>query len=214
MTLLEQLGASGVLPVIALEEAQSAERLGAALIAGGLPCAEITFRTAAAAESIEIMATRFPQMLVGAGTVLTVDQARTAVDRGARFLVTPGFDEAVVSWSIDAGVPIFPGIATPTEINMALRHGLHVVKFFPAEIMGGVKAVKALAAPYGEVRFIPTGGVTAQNLADYLRNPAVLACGGSWLATKGQIAAQDFDGISKLAAQAVQIVREVRSVER
>lgn len=210
MTVIEQIEKCGVLPVVALADARDAGNLAVALIAGGLPCVEITFRTAAAAESIHIMADRYPEMLVGAGTVLTVEQAKTAVENGAKFLVTPGFDEQVVSWSIDQGVPIFPGIATPTEINMALRYGLRIVKFFPAEILGGVNAVKAMAAPYGDVRFIPTGGVTAQNLAGYLRMPAVVACGGSWLASKAMIADGQFDAISAQAAEAVGIVNQIR----
>jgi 2-dehydro-3-deoxyphosphogluconate aldolase/(4S)-4-hydroxy-2-oxoglutarate aldolase len=174
----------GVIPVVAIDDAKDAAALGAALIAGGLPCAEITFRTAAAQESIRILADEYPEMLVGAGTVLTVAQAQQAVDAGARFLVTPGFDEAVVTWSLQADVPIFPGVVTPTEINMALNHGLNILKFFPAEAMGGVSTLKAIAGPYGKVRFIPTGGINLQNLPDYLALPAVVACGGSWLVKK------------------------------
>jgi 2-dehydro-3-deoxyphosphogluconate aldolase/(4S)-4-hydroxy-2-oxoglutarate aldolase len=204
-TLEEKFEKYGVIPVVAIEDAKDAAALGEALIAGGLPCAEITFRTAAAQESIRTLVDRFPEMLVGAGTVLTVEQAQQAVDAGARFLVTPGFDEAVVTWSLQADVPIFPGVVTPTEINMALNHGLSILKFFPAEAMGGVSTLKAIAGPYGKVRFIPTGGINLQNLPDYLALPAVVACGGSWLVKKSLIAAGEFETITQLAAQAVQI---------
>lgn len=200
----------GVIPVVAIEDAKDAAALGSALIAGGLPCAEITFRTTAAQESIRTLAAQFPDMLVGAGTVLTVEQARQAVDAGARFLVTPGFDEAVVAWSLDMDVPIFPGVATPTEINMALQYGLNVLKFFPAQALGGVSTLKAIAAPYGGVRFIPTGGINPQNLRDYLALPAVVACGGSWLVKKSLIAAGEFDTITRLAAEAIQIRAQIR----
>jgi 2-dehydro-3-deoxyphosphogluconate aldolase/(4S)-4-hydroxy-2-oxoglutarate aldolase len=207
--LIEKLEDFGVIPVVAIEDAKDAPALARALIAGGLPCAEITFRTAAAQESIRTLAAQFPEILVGAGTVLTVAQALQAVDAGARFLVTPGFDEAVVAWSLDADVPIFPGVATPTEINMALRRGLNVLKFFPAQALGGVPMLKAIAAPYGGVRFIPTGGINPQNLSDYLSLPAVAACGGSWLVKKSLIAAGEFETITRLAAEAVQIRAQI-----
>lgn len=206
-----QITSFGVVPVVAIEEAKDAISLGEALIAGGLPCAEITFRTAAAEESIRTLSRTYPEMLIGAGTVLTTEQAKRAVDGGAQFLVTPGFDEAVVTWSISEGVSIFPGIATPTEINMALQHGLNTLKFFPAEALGGVKTLKAIAAPYGEVRFIPTGGINPQNLPDYLKLPAVVACGGSWLVKKTMIANGEFNTISKLVQEAVQLVQQSRS---
>ena len=210
MNKLEQkIEGFGVIPVVAIEDARDAAALGEALIAGGLPCAEITFRTAAAQESIRTLAVRFPEMLVGAGTVLSVAQAQQAVDAGARFLVTPGFDEAVVAWSLGKDVPIFPGVATPTEINMALRFGLNVLKFFPAQALGGVATLKAIAAPYGGVRFIPTGGINLQNLPDYLSLPAVVACGGSWLVKKSLIASGQFDTISQLTAEAVQIRKQI-----
>jgi 2-dehydro-3-deoxyphosphogluconate aldolase/(4S)-4-hydroxy-2-oxoglutarate aldolase len=150
-------------------------------------------------------------MLVGAGTVLTTGQAEAAVDHGAQFLVTPGFDEAVVEWSLLNDVPIFPGVATPTEINMALRHGLNILKFFPAQAFGGIATLKAISAPYGGVRFIPTGGISAQNLNDYLALPSVLACGGSWLVKKTLIASGDFETITRLTAEAVQLVQKIRS---
>jgi 2-dehydro-3-deoxyphosphogluconate aldolase/(4S)-4-hydroxy-2-oxoglutarate aldolase len=206
-----QIKSLGVVPVIAIEEAKDAVALGDALIAGGLACAEVTFRTAAAEESIRTLSQKFPEMLVGAGTVLTVDQAKRAVDGGAQFLVTPGFDEAVVTWCLGEGVSIFPGVATPTEVNMALHHGLKTLKFFPAEALGGVKFLKAIAAPYGEVRFIPTGGINPQNLSDYLKLPAVIACGGSWLVKKTMIANGEFNTITNLVREAVQLVQLSRS---
>lgn len=206
-----QIKSLGVVPVIAIEDAKDALALGDALIAGGLACAEVTFRTAAAEESIRTLSQKFPEMLVGAGTVLTVDQAKRAVDGGAQFLVTPGFDEAVVTWCLGEGVSIFPGVATPTEVNMALHHGLKTLKFFPAEALGGVKFLKAIAAPYGEVRFIPTGGINPQNLSDYLKLPAVIACGGSWLVKKTMIANGEFNTITNLVREAVQLVQLSRS---
>lgn len=205
---LEELG---VIPVVAIQDARDAADLGSALLDGGLPCAEITFRTEAALSSIKTLSTKFPQMLVGAGTVLTTGQAQAAVDHGAQFLVTPGFDDAVVEWSLDNDVPIFPGVATPTEINMALRYGLRILKFFPAQAFGGIGTLKAISAPYGDVRFIPTGGISAQNLNDYLALPSVLACGGSWLAKKTLIGSGDFETISRLTAEAVQLVQKIRS---
>ena len=162
---IEKIKEMGVVPVVAIENAADAPRLGAALSAGGLPCAEITFRTAAAPEAIRLMAAECPDVLVGAGTVLSVEQAETAVANGAKFIVTPGFDDSVVDWCIANEVPITPGVMTPTEINMALNKGLRVLKFFPAEAAGGIKTLKAIGGPYGEVKFIPTGGISPNNLA-------------------------------------------------
>jgi 2-dehydro-3-deoxyphosphogluconate aldolase/(4S)-4-hydroxy-2-oxoglutarate aldolase len=201
----------GVIPVVAIENAKDASALGEALTAGGLPCAEVTFRTAAAAESIRTLATNFPEMLIGAGTVLTVAQAQQAVENGAKFLVTPGFDEEVVSFCLEKGIPIYPGVATPTEINMALKKGLSILKFFPAQALGGLPTLKAIAGPYTQVRFVPTGGINPQNLPDYLASPAVVACGGSWLVKKTLIDNGEFETIQKLAAEAVQIVQKIRS---
>ena len=208
--LLDQIKSFGVVPVIAIENAKDATNLGKALLEGGLPCAEVTFRTEAAAESIRILGANFPDMLVGAGTVLSVAQAQEAVGNGAKFLVTPGFDEKVVAWCISEGVPIFPGVATPTEINMALRHGLTTLKFFPAEALGGVKTLKAIAAPYSQVQFIPTGGINLQNLPDYLKLPAVVACGGSWIVKKTLITNGEFSTITQLTREAMELVQEIR----
>ena len=207
---LEQIQALGVVPVVAIENATDAPHLGRALVAGGLPCAEITFRTAAAPEAIRLMAAECPDVLVGAGTVLTVAQAETAVAYGAKFIVTPGFDDAVVDWCIANQVPVTPGVMTPTEINLALNKGLSVLKFFPAEAAGGVKTLKAVGGPYGDVKFIPTGGISPNNLRDYLSLPSVLACGGSWLVKKPLISGGEFETITRLAKEAVAIVKEVR----
>ncbi len=207
---LQRIGELGVVPVIAIDNAADAPKLGQALLDGGLPCAEITFRTAAAAEAIKLMTAECPDVLVGAGTVMTVDQAKRASEAGVKFVVTPGFDEDVVDWCIEHDMPVTPGVVTPTEINMALKKGLNVVKFFPAEASGGVKTLKAIAAPYQGVKFIPTGGISAGNLADYLSLKSVLACGGSWMVTKELISAGRFDQIAALAAEAVAVVQQIR----
>lgn len=208
--ILEQINKMGVVPVVAIEDATDAPKLGNALMAGGLPCAEITFRTAAAAAAIRSMADECPDVLVGAGTVLTVAQAEIAVASGAKFIVTPGFEAAVVDWCITNKVPVTPGVMTPTEINLALNKGLQVLKFFPAEAAGGIKMLKAIGGPYGDVKFIPTGGISLNNLRDYLSLPSVLACGGSWLVKKTLIAAGEFETIARLALEAVALVNEVR----
>ncbi len=200
----------GVIPVVAIEDAKDSPILGKALVAGGLPCAEITFRTAAAPEAIRLMAAECPDVVVGAGTVLTVKQAETAVANGAKFIVTPGFDDAVVDWCIANEVPITPGVMTPTEINMALNKGLRLLKFFPAEAAGGIKTLKAVGGPYGDVKFIPTGGISPSNLRDYLSLPSVLACGGSWLVKKQLISTGEFETITRLTQEAVAIVSEAR----
>ena len=207
---LQRIGELGVVPVIAIENAADAPKLGQALLDGGLPCAEITFRTAAAAEAIKLMIAECPDVLVGAGTVMTVDQAKRAAEAGVKFIVTPGFDADVVDWCIEHDMPVTPGVVTPTEINMALKKGLNVVKFFPAEASGGVKALKAISAPYQGVKFIPTGGISVGNLADYLSVKSVHAVGGSWMVTKELISAGKFDQIAALAAEAVAMVKKIR----
>ena len=208
--ILEKLSDLGVVPVVSIERAEDAIRLGQALLEGGLPCAEITFRTAAAEEAIRRIASELPDVLVGAGTVLSPDQAEKAVAAGARFIVSPGFDPKVVDWCLGHFIPVTPGVATPTEINMALDKGLHILKFFPAQALGGVATLKAIAAPYGGVKFIPTGGVNAKNLADYLSLPMVHACGGSWLVKGKLISAGEFAEITRLVQEAVAIVHQVR----
>jgi 2-dehydro-3-deoxyphosphogluconate aldolase/(4S)-4-hydroxy-2-oxoglutarate aldolase len=200
---LDQLGKLKVVPVIALEDAADAGPLGEALAAGGLPVAEVTFRTAAAEQSIRTMSKQ-QGLLVGAGTVLNADTAKRAVDAGAKFIVSPGFNPKTVRWCLDNNVPITPGTATPTDVEMALDHGLTVVKFFPAEAIGGLKTLQAIAAPYGMMRFMPTGGITPDLLEKYLAFPKVVACGGSWMVTKELLAAKQFDRISELSRDAVQ----------
>ncbi|MCA9980688.1 MAG: bifunctional 4-hydroxy-2-oxoglutarate aldolase/2-dehydro-3-deoxy-phosphogluconate aldolase [Anaerolineales bacterium] len=199
----QQLGRLGVVPVVVIDNEADAVPLGRALVAGGLPCAEITLRTPAATAAIRHMAAACPEILLGAGTVLTVAQAEEAVAAGAQFVVTPGFDTAVVTYCLSQNIPIIPGVMTPTEINMALSHGLRLLKFFPAEAAGGVRTLKAISAPYADVKFMPTGGITPANLGDYLALTAVVACGGSWLASHTLLAAGAYEEISALAGQAV-----------
>ena len=208
--LLEKLGFLGVVPVIAIERSEDAVELGKALLAGGLPCAEITFRTAAAEEAIRRISSSLPEIIVGAGTVLSVDQANRAISAGAQFIVSPGFNQKVVDWCLQNEIPVTPGVLTPTEIDMALDRELKILKFFPAEAMGGIATLKAIAAPYGGVKFIPTGGINPKNLADYLSLPAVHACGGSWLVASKLISAGEFAEITRLAEEALAIVRQVR----
>jgi len=208
-SVLTRIGQLKIVPVIAIEDAGSAAALGDALVAGGLPLAEVTFRTAAAERAIRTMASR-KEILVGAGTVLNVDTAKRAVDAGAKFIVSPGFNPKVVGWCVANGVPITPGTATPTDIEMALDHGLNVVKFFPCEALGGLKTLKAIAGPYGMMQFIPTGGIDAGNLAEYLKFPKILACGGSWMVSKELLAEKQFGKITELTKQAVEIANGVR----
>ncbi len=207
--ILQQLGQIGLIPVVAIENAQDAPKLGQALLDGGLPCAEITFRTSAAEDAIRLMASECPDILVGAGTVLSVEQAQQAVAAGAKYLVSPGFDAEIVDWCLANNTPITPGVVTPTEVAMALKKGLSVLKFFPAEAAGGIRLLKSIAAPYGQVKFIPTGGINAGNLADYLSLPMVHACGGSWMVTKQLIARGEFSQILDLAKEAVEIVKQI-----
>ncbi|HEY4687811.1 MAG TPA: bifunctional 4-hydroxy-2-oxoglutarate aldolase/2-dehydro-3-deoxy-phosphogluconate aldolase [Anaerolineae bacterium] len=209
-TILETLGDLGLVPVVKIDRAENAVPLAQALIDGGLPCAEITFRTAAAEEAIRRIASALPQAVVGAGTVLSVDQAEKAVSAGAQFIVSPGFDPKVVDWCLAKSAPVIPGVATPTEINMALDKGLRILKFFPAEAFGGIHTLKAIAAAYGNVRFIPTGGIDLKNLAEYLSLPSVYACGGSWLVTSQLVSSGQYAEISRLAQEARAIVRQVR----
>ncbi|MEV8511884.1 bifunctional 4-hydroxy-2-oxoglutarate aldolase/2-dehydro-3-deoxy-phosphogluconate aldolase [Dactylosporangium sp. NPDC051484] len=200
---VEVIAAGKVVPVVVLEEAAVAGRLADALVEGGLHCAEVTFRTAAAVDAIRRMAER-PGMLVGAGTVLTAAQVDQAVDAGARFVVSPGFSAAVVRRCAEHGVPVFPGVASPSEIMQALDAGLDTVKFFPAEQLGGVPMVKALSAPFRSVRFIPTGGVNAGNVADYLAVPSVLAVGGTWMVAPDLLAARDWDAVTSRTRTALE----------
>lgn len=210
MNALERLRNAGVVPVVVLERAEDAVPAARAMLAGGVDVMEITFRTAAATEAIRNVAAECPEMLVGAGTVLTVEQCEKAVALGAKFIVSPGFDAEIVDWCVERGVAVAPGCVTPTEIMAALKRGLSVVKFFPAGIYGGLKAMKALAAPFGQVKFIPTGGVSADNLAEYAAAPFVHAVGGSWLCPKADVAAGNFARIAELCAQSRRIVDDAR----
>ncbi len=208
--LISQLGNLGIVPVVKIDMAKDAVPLARALLDGGLPCAEITFRTDAAAESIRLISAEFPQMLIGAGTILTVTQAKDAIAAGATFIVTPGFDADIVDYCLSVDMPILPGVITPTEINLALNKGLDVLKFFPAEAAGGVTMLKALGGPYGAVRFMPTGGINPNNLGNYLNLSSVVACGGSWMVKAALIAEGDFAQITQLAADAVALAQQGR----
>ena len=194
-----------IVPVVVLEDAENAHPLAEALVAGGLPCAEVTFRTDAALESIKAMS-KVPELLLGAGTVLTIDTVKAAMDAGASFIVSPGFNPKVVGYCVENNIPITPGISNPTDIEMALEFGLEVVKFFPAEAMGGVKTLKAISAPYNKLKFMPTGGISASNIMDYLSLPFVIACGGSWMVKGDLINNKNFTEIKNLTAEAVSFV--------
>ena len=199
----EHIGLIGILPVAIVEDETKAVPLAQALCEGGLHTIEVTFRTPAAAHVIERIAASSLEMLIGAGTVLTIEQARTAIEAGARFIVSPGFNPKIVEYCISNSIPVFPGILTPTEIQYAVEYNLGVVKFFPAEAAGGLEYLKAIAAPFKEMRFIPTGGIEELTLLSYLRHPQVLACGGSWMMKSALIESGKFDEILKLTRQAV-----------
>lgn len=201
---LEQIQKIGIVPVVVLDDAKDAKPLAKALCEGGLPCAEVTFRTTAAEESIRIMAQEFPQMLVGAGTVLTTEQVDRAVNAGAKFIVSPGLNPEVVKYCISKNIPVTPGTSNPSDIEMALSLGLEVVKFFPAEAAGGLNMIKSLAAPYTNVKFMPTGGINAANINSYLAFDKIIACGGSWMVKGDLVKAGDFDKIRELTKEAVQ----------
>lgn len=203
MDVLEKISKIGIVPVIALDDKKDAEPLAKALCDGGLPCAEVTFRTAAAEDSIRIMSEKFPDMLVGAGTVLTTEQADRAVAAGAKFIVSPGLNPNVVRHCIEKGYPIVPGTSSPSDIEAALELGLTTVKFFPAEAAGGLAMIKAMSAPYTAVKFMPTGGINADNLNQYLSFGKIIACGGSWMVKKDLVAAGEFDKITALTKEAV-----------
>lgn len=200
----------GIVPVVVLEDAADAVPLAQALCDGGLPCAEVTFRTAAAEESIRLMSRKFPQMLIGAGTVLTIEQVDRAVDAGAKFIVSPGLNPKIVKYCVEKSIPITPGCCNPSDIEQAIENGLDVVKFFPAEQAGGLAMIKALAAPYVGIKFMPTGGITPSNVKDYLAYDRILACGGSWMVKGDLVNAKDFDKIKELTKEAVELVEMSR----
>lgn len=203
------IGQHRLLPVVMIDSVESSDPLARALISGGLPIAEVTFRTEAAEDAIRTMS-RHSELLIGAGTVLDIEQAKRAIGAGAKFIVSPGTNPKVVEYCLSQNILITPGIATPTDIELARSLGLRVLKFFPAGVFGGTIALKALSAPYGDVRFIPTGGVSIANLPEYLLLPSVLACGGSWMVGRESINAGDFNRIRDLAAEAVSVAQSVK----
>lgn len=197
-----------IIPVVAIHEAGLADALAEALLEGGLPCAEITFRTQAAAEAIRRIAKR-GDILVGAGTVLTIEQVKLAMDAGATFIVAPGFNPKVVGYCLKHNIPMTPGVATPTDIETALDLGMTILKYFPAEAFGGLNTLKAISAPYTNVKFIPTGGINTRNVATYLAHPKVVACGGSWMVKSTFITSHQFDTITRLTREAVTLVQNL-----
>ena len=208
--MMRQLQKIGIVPVVVLDRAEDALPLAECLMEGGLPCAEVTFRTSAAEDSIRRIAKAFPEMIVGAGTVLNTEQADRAIDAGARFVVSPGFNPKVTEHVLKKGIPMTPGVCTPTEIESALQFDLDVLKFFPAEPSGGLKMIKALAAPYVGVSFMPTGGISAANVRDYLAYDRIIACGGSWMVSGKLIKEGNFKEIRRLVSEAAGIVKEIR----
>lgn len=205
--ILTRVEANKIVPVVKLDSVEDAIPLSEALCAGGLPVAEITFRTEAAEESIRRVAAKFPEMFVGAGTIVNVEQAKRAIAAGATFLVSPGFSREVTEYALDNNVMIFPGICTPTEIMMALDYKLPVVKFFPAKQFGGLDTIKALAAPFPGIRFMPTGGVSEANILDFLAYEKIIACGGSWMVKDTLINSGNFSEIEKITRSAVELVK-------
>lgn len=204
MNVLERMANAGVVPVVVLDDAKDAVATANAMLAGGIDVMEITFRTAAAPNAIKAVAENCPDMLVGAGTILNLEQCKLAVSMGAKFIVSPGFDAETVAWCVENGIAVTPGCVTPTEIMAAIKLGLKVVKFFPANVYGGLNAMKNLAAPFVGIKFLPTGGVNTQNLREYIDAPFIHAVGGSWVCPKADIAAGNFEKITALCAEARQ----------
>lgn len=200
----------GVVPVVVINDAKDAGMLADVLCEEGPPCAEVTFRTAAAKDAIRMMADEQPEMLVGAGTVLTVEQVEQAIAAGAKFIVSPGFDPEIVDYCISKNIAVFPGCVTPSEAAQAVKRGMKVVKFFPAQQFGGVSTVKALAAPYTTLKFMPTGGVNMENLESYLSCDKVIACGGSWMVKSELIESGQFEKIRQMTRQTVETVAAIR----
>jgi len=209
MDIIQKVSEIKIIPVVKLDRPEDAEPLAEALCAGGLPAAEITFRTAAAEESIRTIAKAYPDMIVGAGTVLSAEQARRAVDAGAQFLVTPGFSRSVTEFAVDKGIPIIPGVCTPTELMYLLEYNLNVAKFFPAGQYGGLATIKALAPVFPTMRFVPTGGINESNVMEYLSFNKVIACGGSWMVKDSVINAGEFDKITRLTRNVMTLVKGV-----
>jgi 2-dehydro-3-deoxyphosphogluconate aldolase/(4S)-4-hydroxy-2-oxoglutarate aldolase len=210
MNTVERCKACGLVPVVVIENAEDAVPAAKALLAGGIDTMEITFRTAAAKDAIREVAQNVPDMLVGAGTVINLEQCMTALEAGAKFIVSPGFDPETVEYCVKNNIPILPGCATPTEIMAAKKQGLELVKFFPANVYGGLKAMKALSGPFPGLKFLPTGGVSGENIKDYVSESYIAAVGGSWVCTKADISAHNFDKITELCRQARTAIDEVR----
>ena len=202
MTVMERLANSIVVPVVVLEKAEDAVPTAKAMLAGGVDTMEITFRTACAPEAIKAVAENCPEVLVGAGTVINLEQCKLAVSMGAKFIVSPGYSEEIVSWCVEHNIPVTPGCVTPTEIMAAVNHGLKVIKFFPANVYGGLNAMKNLSAPFVGIKFLPTGGVNTANIKEYIDAPFVHAVGGSWVCPKAEIAAGNFEKITQLCQEA------------
>ena len=211
MAFSDRVFETGIVPVVVLNNVEDAIPLAEALLKGGINFMEITFRTECAADCISVISREVPEMTVGAGTVLNVEQAKLAVERGAKFIVSPGLDEATVKWALENDIPVIPGTVTPTEIMKALNLGIKVVKFFPADVYGGIKAIKALSAPFGQVKFLPTGGVSEANLNEFAANKSVIAVGGSWVCKKDDIINHDWEKITTLSSNAVRIIKETRT---
>lgn len=209
-TLEEQFYDYAVVPVVVLDDAEDAAPLAEALVKGGLPCAEVTFRTEAAEESIRIMSEKYPEILVGAGTVLTTEQVDRAVAAGAKFIVSPGFDPEIVDYCMEKNIPVFPGCVSPSEVAQAVKRGLKVVKFFPAEQAGGLAMLKAMAAPYTMLKFMPTGGINTKNLKEYLGFSKILCCGGSWMVKGDMIKNKEFDKITEMTREATELAAAAR----
>lgn len=201
-TITDSMKTSIIVPVVVIEDVKDAVPTAGALLAGGINVMEITLRTAAALDSIRNVAAECPEMIVGVGTVLNIDQAKEAVEAGAKFIVSPGFDEEIVKWCVENDIDVTPGCVTPTEIMMARKLGLRIVKFFPANVYGGLKAITNLAAPFTDMQFLPTGGVNTENIAEFVSNPAIFAVGGSWVCKKSDIAAGNFAKITELCKEA------------
>ncbi|MCR5149585.1 MAG: bifunctional 4-hydroxy-2-oxoglutarate aldolase/2-dehydro-3-deoxy-phosphogluconate aldolase [Eubacterium sp.] len=208
---LNRFSEVGIIPVVVMNNADDAVPLGKALMEGGLPAAEVTFRTAAAEESIRRMAENFPDMLVGAGTVLTIDQVDRAVAAGAKFIVSPGFDADIVKYCLEKDIPVCPGIQTPSELIQAVKLGLDHVKFFPAENAGGLSMINAVGAAFPNVKFMPTGGINTENAEAYLKSSRIFCAGGSWMVKGALIDAGDFDKIKELTAAAAELVKKVKA---
>ncbi len=208
--MMQQLKKIGIIPVVVLNDVKDALPLAERLMKGGLPCAEVTFRTDAAEESIRRIAKEFPDMIVGAGTVLTTEQADRAIGAGSKFIVSPGFNPKVTEYVLKKGVPMTPGVCTPTEIEAAMSLGLDVLKFFPAEPSGGLGMIKAVCAAYVKLQIMPTGGINANNVRDYLKYDKIVACGGSWMVNGKLISEGKFDEIETLVREAANIVKEIR----